>query len=46
MRLVGTAPVLGGPGHLLLAPASRPQQAEQFHFFTVQPGGNIDFGLK
>ena len=35
-RLVGTAPVL-------LAPASKPEQTEQFHFFTVKPGGNIDF---
>ena len=43
-RLVGTAPVLGRPEHVLLAPASRPEQTEQFHFFTVKPGGNIDFG--
>ena len=45
-RLVGTAPVLGRPEHVLLAPASRPEQTEQFHFFTVKPGGNIDFGPK
>ena len=43
VRLVGTAPVLGRPEHVLLAPASRPEQTEQFHFFTVKPGGNIDF---
>ena len=45
-RLVGTAPVLVRPEHVLLAPASRPEQTEQFHFFTVKPGGNIDFGPK
>ena len=45
-RLVGTAPVLGRPEHVLVAPASRPEQTEQFHFFTVKPGGNIDFGPK
>ena len=39
----GTAPVLGRPEHVLLAPDS-PEQTEQFHFFTVKPGGSIDFG--
>ena len=45
-RLVVHAPVLGRPEHVLLAAASRPEQTEQFHFFTVKPGGNIDFGPK